>query len=213
MAGKNPRQILNDEEHMKKSEQINELAAALAKCQGALRPAKKDSQNPFFKSNYADLESIVAVAREPLAANGLSVTQLVDSTNDGLIQLETILLHSSGQWIQSTMVARPMKSDPQSLGSLISYLRRYSYAALLSIVTGDDDDGEAAMPRNSLNNGGAVASELLIKLDNDLSKHPEFRSKILAGLPKFGVNSILEIKKDLYERISKSLEIFEKENG
>lgn len=130
---------------MNKSEQINELAAALAAAQAAMKGAARDSQNPFFRSAYADLQSVWEACREPLVKNGLCVIQTAG--NDGeRISVETTLAHKSGQWISSVLSAVPAKSDAQGIGSLISYLRRYSLAAMVGVYQ-CDDDGEAAVGR------------------------------------------------------------------
>ena len=123
------------------SENIVELATALNKVQSELLGAKKDSDNPFFKSKYADLASVWDACREPLTKNGLSVTQIFDGAN-----LITILLHISGQWIKGSIPIIAAKQDPQGIGSAISYYRRYSLAAIVGIVQ-IDDDAESAMER------------------------------------------------------------------
>lgn len=125
-----------------KSENINELAMALAKAQAEMLPAMKDSANPFFKSKYADLASVWDACRAPLTKNGLSVVQLISSDTDKLV-LKTTLIHSSGQWIESVAPIVPVKNDPQGLGSALTYMRRYSLAALVGVYQ-DDDDGNAA---------------------------------------------------------------------
>lgn len=129
-----------------KSEQINELAAALAKAQSEMHGARKDTQNPFFKKNYADLQAIWEACREALTKNGLSVAQVVD-TIASMQVLVTFLLHSSGQWISSAYPLRPVKDDPQGMGSAISYARRYSLAAMVGVYQ-TDDDAETAQNRN-----------------------------------------------------------------
>ena len=129
------------------SEDINELADALAKAQGLIEGAAKDSKNPFFKSSYADLHSVMACAREPLAANGLSVVQPT-AVIDGQLCLITMIMHKSGQWVKSVVPLILSKQDPQSVGSAITYYRRYSYAALVGIAQ-MDDDGETAMERKN----------------------------------------------------------------
>ena len=128
---------------MNKSENINELAAALAKAQGEMRGAVKDSANPFFKSRYADLASVWDACRVPLTKNGLSVVQTNVGDGAEMVAVETILLHSSGQWISSFLSVKPVKNDPQGIGSCITYLRRYSLAAMVGIAP-EDDDGNAA---------------------------------------------------------------------
>jgi hypothetical protein len=127
---------------MQKSEQINELATALAKAQGQLGKAKTDSVNPHFKSHYADLESVWDACRIPLSSNGLSITQIVSGQN-----LTTLLLHSSGQFISSEHPILVRDASPQAFGSGLSYARRYSLAALVGITQGDDD-GNAAQGKS-----------------------------------------------------------------
>ncbi len=124
---------------MRTSEQLNELAAALSKAQGAFENAKKDSDNPFFKSKYADLASCIDAARGPLAANGLAVMQAPELLASGLVCMTTRLLHSSGQWTESELAAVPKDSGPQSIGSVITYLRRYALCAMLGLAAEDDD--------------------------------------------------------------------------
>ena len=127
---------------MNKSEAINDLAAALAKAQSQMTGAIKDSANPFFKSKYADLASVWEACRKPLSDNGLSVTQMVNGAN-----LDTLLMHASGQWVSSTAVLAPVKNDPQGMGSCISYMRRYCLAAIVGVFQ-QDDDAESAVGRN-----------------------------------------------------------------
>lgn len=127
---------------MTHSEQINELAAALAKAQGQIEGAKKDSTNPHFKSSYADLASVWDACRKALSSNGLSVAQGAES-EDGRVGITTILMHASGQWMRSTLLMRPMKDDPQGIGSCVTYARRYALAAIVGVAP-EDDDGNAA---------------------------------------------------------------------
>jgi len=131
------------------SEAINELAGALAKAQGEFTAAKKSADNPFFKSRYADLAEVVAACRAPLAKHGLCVIQQVTRDAAGGVVLRSTLAHSSGQWIASEYSVIPVKADPQGWGSAITYARRYSLAALVGVVTDDDDDGNAASGRES----------------------------------------------------------------
>ena len=127
---------------MQKSDSINELAAALSKAQGQMSGALKDSQNPFYKSNYADLGSCWDSIRRPLSDNGLSVIQAVDSI-DNAIFIETILTHTSGQFVSSRIKINPTKDDPQGVGSAITYYRRYSLAAMVGLYQIDDDANAA----------------------------------------------------------------------
>lgn len=134
---------------MKTSESIEMLATALAKAQGEMTPAAKDSTNPHFKSKYADLASAWEAARGPCSRNGLSVIQGFDPGADGSLVIVTRLLHSSGQWIESILVFYPIDNKPQTIGSCITYGRRYALMAILGIAPDDDDDGNAASARPS----------------------------------------------------------------
>jgi len=129
---------------MNQSEHINELAAALAKAQGAIQPAAKDRENPAFRSRYADLTSIWEACRGPLSDNGLSIVQFPVDAEPGRVALETTLLHASGQWLRERVSTRLTKDDPQGVGSALTYLKRYALAAVAGVVADDDDDGNAA---------------------------------------------------------------------
>jgi len=129
---------------MEKSESIAELAKALALVQGQIKGAVKTSENPFFKAKYADLSSVWEACRKPLSANNLAVVQTTDFIDGypGVI-IETMLLHSSGEWIKGRLGICPAKTDPQSMGSAITYARRYALAAIVGIAP-EDDDAEGA---------------------------------------------------------------------
>lgn len=125
---------------MEKSQSIKELATALCKFQGAVEKVKKSETNPFFKSMYANLSSILDVIRTPLSENGLSFVQFPTGEHE----LTTILMHISGEWVQGTYKMTPTKNDPQGLGSVITYQRRYALGAILGLNIDTDDDGNAA---------------------------------------------------------------------
>ena len=132
---------------MKKSENIDKLAMALVKAQSEMGGAVKDSNNPFFKSKYADLTSVWKACKVALHDNGFSVIQSPIS-NDNRIGVSTMLLHSSGQYIEDEFTLGVKKeNDPQADGSSITYARRYALAAFVGVCP-VDDDGEAAMLRN-----------------------------------------------------------------
>ena len=136
---------------MTTSAEINELATALALAQGQMGAASKDADNPHFKSRYADLASIWSACQGPLTSNGLCVVQSPSSEGSN-VTLTTRLLHKSGQYMESTLTSSAGRGQgPQAVGSTITYLRRYALAAMVGVVT-DDDDGEAARrnhePRN-----------------------------------------------------------------
>lgn len=132
---------------MNRSESIADLATALSKAQADLKPAAKDATNPFYKSSYADLPSVVAACKEVLSKNGLSYSQVPDFQDDK-VWIETVLMHSSGQWISGRYPINPTKNDPQSMGSALTYSRRYALMAMVGVVASDDDDdGNAASTR------------------------------------------------------------------
>ncbi len=122
---------------MNHSENINELATALSKCQSELTFAVKDSTNPFHKSKYADLTSVWDSIRQPLTKNGLCVVQTVEIQGDTPV-LVSILMHSSGQWVKSYLPILNAAKTSQGQGSGITYARRYALAALVGCVQDDD---------------------------------------------------------------------------
>lgn len=122
---------------------MKSIAAALVKFQSQLKPVEKGSENPFFESSYASLSDILQAVMPLLSPCGLSITQPMRVTDNCTI-LITRLLHESGELIESEMIL-PHNPDPQKLGSLISYYKRYQLTALLGIATIDeDDDGNRA---------------------------------------------------------------------
>lgn len=129
---------------MKTSDNITNISAALLAAQKSMGNAKKGSANPFFKSSYADLNSVREATLPALNENGITVLQVpVGHT------IETTLLHESGEYIASSIEIVCSKSnDPQAYGSAITYARRYALQALLCIGA-EDDDAEGAMDRSS----------------------------------------------------------------
>ena len=125
------------------SENLADLAAALCAVQGELKPAIKQADNPFFKSKYVDLPGVWEAIRPLLAKNGLSVVQTFTASADGPT-IVTTLMHKSGQWVSSELFLKPAKSDPQGVGSAITYGRRYALSAMVGVVADEDDDGNAA---------------------------------------------------------------------
>ena len=135
---------------MLQSESIANLAQCLSVVQGKLEYAKKDSANPFFKSKYADLESVWDACRKLLADNGLAVAQFPGTYSDldKSMSLTTILMHDSGEWISQEMSVPVSKVDAQGAGSAITYMRRYALAAVVGVVQADDDGNAASNPQS-----------------------------------------------------------------
>jgi hypothetical protein len=134
---------------MNKSDTIKELAAALASAQAEMPAAKMGAVNPFLKNKYADLGSVIEAARPVLGKHGLAFTQLV-SSNEGGLSVETVLMHKGGEWISETVTLATGeergKSAAQVAGSVITYLRRYSLAAILGMYADEDTDGNQPAP-------------------------------------------------------------------
>jgi hypothetical protein len=134
-------------ENQLQSEQTNDLVSALVKASAEIKTAKKDAENPFFKSKYSDLPSIVDACKSALLKNNLVVTQSTTLVN-GVTALVTTLHHTSGQWIRGYYPVTAVKADPQAMGSAITYARRYALSAIVGVISEDDDDGESAMGRS-----------------------------------------------------------------
>lgn len=138
---------------MNTSEQLNELATALAKAQADIKNAAFNKINPHFKSKYADLAAIRDAVTPALAKNNLSIVQMTGEDNGRLI-VKTRLLHGSGQWLQSEYPITNDINSPQKMGSALTYARRYSLAAICGIASEEDDDGnEASKPAPKNGNG------------------------------------------------------------
>tara|TARA_R110002020_G_scaffold297940_6_gene513657 strand:+ start:529 stop:1251 length:723 start_codon:yes stop_codon:yes gene_type:complete len=131
---------------MQTSETIEEMAKALVKAQSQMGGAVKDSNNPFFKSKYADLGSVVKAIKEAFCDNGLSYVQFPYTSEWG-VGVTTRLMHVSGQWIEQEYTLPLAKQDPQAAGSAITYARRYALQSIAGIPTADDD-AEVAMRRS-----------------------------------------------------------------
>jgi hypothetical protein len=124
------------------SPELDQLATALALAQGSMQGAVKDRTNPAFKSSYADLASTWDACRVALSTNGLAVSQHPGRLEDGSVTVTTFLLHKSGQHMSSVCSALPRDASPASVGSVVTYLRRYGLAAAVG-VSPEDDDGQA----------------------------------------------------------------------
>lgn len=130
---------------MKKSETITELSKAFAKTQKEMKQPLKDANNPFFKSKYVPLENVVEAITESASKNGLSFTQYPSSDEAGNVTVGTLVMHESGEWIEYDPIKmKPVKNDPQSIGSAITYAKRYALSAIFGITSDQDDDGNEA---------------------------------------------------------------------
>ena len=183
---------------MNKSESIKNLATALHKAQGQIKHAIKDAANPFFKSRYADLVSVWDAIRDAFQANGLSVSQMPDMDGEKPV-LVSILMHVSGEYLESRILLNPAKNDPQGIGSCISYYRRYSLQAIAGVCA-DDDDGEAAhgrIPTKVDVTTGEVKKAQTKLSDTDKAALGIYGSCIEQGLGDEGVKAYGAVKKQL----------------
>lgn len=144
---------------MEHSESIAKLAPALVSAVAEVENASKNATNPHFKSKYADLAEIINTVKPVFASHGLAVVQ-IPGLRDGHATVETMLVHSSGEWIKGESGSPLQKNDPQGVGSAITYLRRYSLAALAGIAQEDDDGNAASTPRTTTSQS-APAAELV----------------------------------------------------
>lgn len=128
---------------MNKSESISAIAKALSDFQGEMSAVPRESSNPFYKSKYAELSTIISHIQKLLKKNGLAVSQLCGEGVDK-VSVTTLLMHTSGEWLSETVTMTPTKADPQGIGSTITYARRYSLSAMLLLASDEDDDGNVA---------------------------------------------------------------------
>ena len=190
---------------------MENICKAFVKFQSEFKGMKPDSSNPFFKSTYISLDGILETARPILAKNGLAVIQ--EATGDGeYIFVKTKLIHESGEMIETEVLKmKPQKNDPQSMGSCITYSKRYQLAALLGICECIDDDANTATygnnsPEQSKSNGKLSAKQvgrlLAIGLKAGI-KEPEIKKVIKA---EFGKDKIEDLSKEAYDSICSRLE-------
>lgn len=133
----------------KRSNEINEIVKALVKVQAEIKNPKKEANNPFFKSKYSTLDSVIETYKELCSKNDLVVMEnpvsKVTESGKTLIGVEILLMHSSGQFINfDPYLLSPVKNDPQGVGSSITYARRYTLSSVFNIASEDDDDGNSA---------------------------------------------------------------------
>ena len=127
---------------------ILKVSAAVCKAWGELESAKENAANPYFKSKYAPLKEVIRVAKAVLPKHGLCALQPT-TVVEGQKYVMTHILHTSGQYIGGLYPITPGKTDPQAVGSAVTYARRYGLASMLGIASDEDDDGESSMQRGN----------------------------------------------------------------
>jgi hypothetical protein len=144
-AGRSERHGLGGDMDIKRSESIAALAAALSKAQAVMEGAAKGSNNPHFKSKYADLSSVWEACRMPLTTNGLSVIQLPSSVGT-VVTVTTILAHASGEWLEGSFSMTAQQDTPHAMMGCVTYCRRAGLASVAGIAPEDDDGNAASVP-------------------------------------------------------------------
>lgn len=207
---------------MKTSENINELAKAMAEAQKNMKPASKDGLNPHFKSRYSNISSVWESIRGPLTENGLTVWQDV-ITCDKTVSVTTRVVHQSGQWVEFGPLIIPLaRLDAQVIGSATSYAKRYALCAAVGVVSDDDDDGEAAVDRSLSPAQQKYEKKQQQKQDvkplyitelqgQELAKmlsqtDKEYQATVWTFLNSQGIMAFEEIQVPLYETIKKKIE-------
>ena len=132
---------------VRRSDTIAKLTAAVTKAVAELKNPPKDSVNPFFNCKYADLATVRDAVLPVLARHDLAVLQLPCEL-DNAAALTTLLAHTSGEWVETTIKLRPVRNDPQGIGSALTYARRYALQSIAGVAAEDDDDGNAAGRRD-----------------------------------------------------------------
>jgi len=189
------------------SESLDKIMPALTFAQLAIGGVKKGKINPHFKNKYADLNAILDAVRVPLSENDLHLSQPITTLDDGRMSVTTILYHSSGQSLTSSMIL-PSNDKPQQIGSAISYWRRYQLMSLLALPA-DDDDGNQAQRAAEIDESmrDRITQEEAAAFSEDLDKVPDHRDKLLAFMKQsLGITSLSAIKRPTYDKWRKRLD-------
>lgn len=203
------------------SEQIGELAKALAAVQLEMKPAPKNAQNPFLKNKYADLQACISTLQEVLPKNGLAYSQMIVPSEPGSISVDTLLMHSSGQWLKGRCTlpcqattnrdGKASMNAAQAAGSAITYARRYGLSAIVGLVADDDDDGNAAAPSRKQEQAAQRAVREEARSNNP--EHPDKKqlAAMFAALRSIGITEkeacMTEVQAIIGRSIQSSLEL------
>ena len=151
---------------LNKSESIENLSKAMSEFQKNLKQPLKDANNPFFKSKYVPLENVVEAITEAAGPLGISFMQYASGDDNGNIEVGTIILHQSGEFIEFPSVRmKPGKQTPQEYGSAITYAKRYALSAVFGITSDKDDDGNEASGNGRKKKGPQISAEKQSKCD------------------------------------------------
>lgn len=177
---------------MRQSDSIAKLAPALVKAMAEVENATKNKTNPHFKNKYADLGAVLEAVKPVFASHGLAVVQFPGFA-DGVATLDSVIVHESGEWLAGTAGAPLQKADAQGVGSALTYLRRYSLAALAGIAQEDDDGQAASAPAPKARQATKAPPAAPVGAVADLIGQVEAMLKLGAGkLPAAGVTAATE---------------------
>ncbi len=188
---------------MQKSESIAAIAAALVKAQTQMSGARAAQTNPHFKSKYAGLEEVVEAVKKPFADNGIAFSQHPFSDEAGT-GVTTILMHTSGEWLQSDYVLPMVKVTPQGAGSSLTYARRYALAAVAGLQQKDDDANEAEAI--AANESPRVSKKQIAELKAALKKSDKSEEWFLKNSYKGQLDSLADLSSTQFENVMSRLE-------
>lgn len=167
---------------------IKDLFAALAKAQGEMKSIPFDKVNPHFKSKYASLAATIEVIRGPNSKYGISVLQPFYTDERGDYVVETILAHSSGQYISAKITLPVAQKNMQPIGSAVTYAKRYALQAMLCLAGDDDDDGEGAKAEEQK----AQAAQAKAKTNEKLAAKPQHPKPVPQTEKSIPVESLID---------------------
>ncbi len=181
---------------LKKSESIQNLSKAMAEFQKSIKQPLKDANNPFFKSQYVPLENVVEAITETGSPLGISFMQFASSDETGSIEVATLVMHSTGEYIEFPPVRmKPESNKPQAVGSAITYAKRYALSAIFGITSDKDDDGNEATGLNKPVDKQPKQQQKQQTQDDAIGKIEQYWTE----LEKLGVD-VAEVKKYLCDK-------------
>lgn len=189
---------------MKTSETVAAIFAALHQAQSEMTGAKKEGDNPFFNSKYADLNSVIKAIKTPFANAGLSFMQAPINEGDK-IGCQTRICHKSGEWVETEIVFNLQKLDPQAAGSAITYAKRYTLQSMAGVPS-VDDDGEMAMVRQPEMISKKDAQDLVDRI-NKLNR------SVNKFLQPYHCESMFDLTIEQGENAKQRMDNVEKKNG
>lgn len=185
-----------------RSETIGKLTDALTKASSEFDEVKKTTENPYFRSHYADLAALIGATRKALSKHGLAIVQL-PQVSENRASVTTLLTHISNEWISTVLALPATKQDAQGLGSAITYARRYAYQSILNIAGEEDDDGNAAVGKTQSERGakstdegeGLINPVQLRAFNSSCKQGGRTESQVADYLRLLGLNNIEQLPK------------------